>query len=113
MRVTGRFPDKKQVGFLVDALRNSGFDRKDMIIADLADTKEQRPDDPDEVADEIAFLKTEKEGLWEAGPFADGVRGLGNPAGRGVIVTVETTKHKAQTVKTIMEQMGAVEIVED
>ncbi len=111
MRLIARLPDKRQVGFLVDALRNNGFDRKDMIIADLADAEEQRRDDPEEIADEIAFVKTERDGLWEAGAFADGIKGL-NPGEQGIIVAVETTKKEAERVRTIMEQAGAVEIIQ-
>jgi len=36
MRLIGRFPDERQVGSVVDSLKNAGFDRKDMIITDLA-----------------------------------------------------------------------------
>jgi len=50
MRLIAGMPDTRQVGFLVDTLRNGGFDRKDMIISDLADAAEQRRDDPGEIA---------------------------------------------------------------
>lgn len=112
MRIIARLPDTRQVGFLVDTLRNGGFDRKDMIISDLADVKGQRLDDPEEVADEIAFIKTEREGLWETGAFADGIKGL-NPGKRGIIVAVETPKHEADRVRAMMEQSGAIEIIQD
>ncbi|MEW6424193.1 MAG: hypothetical protein AB1523_05515 [Bacillota bacterium] len=112
MRLIARLPDKRQVGFLVDTLRNHGFDRQDMIIADLAGAEEQQRDDPEEIADEIAFIETEREGLWEAGAFAGGVNGL-FPGERGIIVAVETTKKEAARVRTIMEQAGAVEIIQD
>ncbi|WP_259499569.1 hypothetical protein [Desulfofundulus thermocisternus] len=81
MRLIARPPDKKQVGFLVDSLRNAGFDRKDMVITGLADAKEKRLDDPEEAADEPAFIKSENDGLWEAGPFVDGIDGC-QPGGR-------------------------------
>jgi hypothetical protein len=112
MRLIARLPNKEQVGFLVDSLRNAGFDRKDMIISDLGDAEKQRRNDPEEVADELAFVKTEREGLWEAGAYADGVKGL-EPGKRGIIVAVKTPKKEADRVRAIMEQSGAVEIIQD
>lgn len=112
MRLIARMEDQQQVGFLVDSLRNAGFDRKDMIISDLAEAAEQRGDDPGEVAGEVAFVKTERDGLWEAGAFADGIEGL-DPGKRGIIVAVKTPKHEADRVRAIMEQSGAVEIIQD
>lgn len=112
MRLIARMPDTRQVGFLVDTLRNGGFDRKDMIISDLAKTDDARRRNPEEVADEIAFIKTEREGLWEAGAFADGIKGL-DPGKKGILVAVETPKHEADRVRSMMEQSGAIEIIQD
>jgi hypothetical protein len=112
MRLIARMQDQQQVGFLVDSLRNAGFDRKDMIISDLADAEEQRRDAPEEVAGELAFIKTERDGLWETGTFADGIKGF-EPGKRGIIVAVKTPKHEADRVRAIMEQSGAVEIIQD
>lgn len=112
MRLIARLPDKRQVGFLIDTLRNGGFDRKDMIVSDLADAEGQRHDDPEEVADEIAFIKSERDGLWETGAFADGIKGL-DPGKSGIIVAVKTPKHEADRVRAMMEQSGAVEIIQD
>jgi hypothetical protein len=110
MRIIGRLPDKRQVGFLVDSLKKSGFDRKDMIVSDLMDTAGQRAV-PEEIADEIAFIKTERDGLWETGAFADGIKGLdGNT---GIIVAVKTPKHDADLVRAMMEQSGAIQIIQD
>ncbi|AGL01745.1 hypothetical protein [Desulfoscipio gibsoniae] len=112
MRIIARVPDQKQVGFLVDTLRNGGFDRKDMIISDLAKADDERKTSSEEMADEVAFVKTEREGLWEAGPYADGIKGLEHGK-RGFIVAVETSKHEASRVRAMMEQSGAVEIIQD
>lgn len=112
MRLIARMPRKEQIGFLVDSLREAGFDRKDMIIRDLADAEKQRQDDPEEIADELAFIKTERDGLWEAGSYADGIKGL-KPGKRGIIVAVETPKHETDRVRSIMEQSGAAEIIQD
>lgn len=35
MRLIARFPNKEQVGSLVDTLKQAGFDRGDMVIGDL------------------------------------------------------------------------------
>lgn len=112
MRLIARMPDTKQASFLIDTLRNGGFDRKDLIVSDLADAAGQRHTDPAEVAGEVPFIKTEREGLWETGPFADGIQGL-DPQKRGIIVAVKTPKHEADRVRAMMEQSGAVEIVQD
>ena len=83
-----------------------------MIISDLADAAGQNMDDPAEVADVPAFVNTEREGLWETGSFAAGASGL-HPGNSGVIVAVETPRHKSDRVRAIMEQSGAVEIIRD
>jgi len=109
MRLIARFPNKEQVGFLVDSLKNIGFDRTDMIISDME--KEKKWSSPEEAAREMTFIKSEREGLWEIGTFAEGVEGLkGN---EGILVAVKTPKHEAAKVRNIMEQSGAVEIVQD
>ncbi|NPV25905.1 MAG: hypothetical protein HPY81_00325 [Firmicutes bacterium] len=112
MRLIARITDRQQASFLIDSLRNIGFDRKDMIVADLGDAEAQHRDDADEVADELAFVKTERDGLWETGEFPDGIKGL-DPGKPGIIVAVETSKHEADQVRTVMEQSGAVEIIQD
>lgn len=111
MRLVARMPDKRQVGFLVDTLRNGGFDRKDMIISDMADVDERLLKNPEEVADEISFIKTERDGLWETGAYANGIEGL--KSRKGILVAVKTPKHEADRVRAMMEQSGAVEIIQD
>lgn len=109
MRLIGRFPDERQVGALVDSLKNEGFDRKDMIISDLA--KEQIWNTAEEAAEEISFIKTERNGLGEIETFGSGIKGI---KGRtGIIAAVKVPKHEADKVRSIMEQSGAVEIVQD
>lgn len=111
VRLIALMPNEDQVGFLVDSLRNAGFDRKDMIISDLATAGDERRREPEEVADEVAFIKTERDQLWETSPFADGVEGLN--ATRGLLVAVECPKKSAPRVRQIMEQYGAAEIIQD
>jgi hypothetical protein len=109
LRLVARFPDQRQVGALVDSLRNAGFDRKDMIISDLADT--QVFNTIEEAAQEISFIKTERNGLGEIENFASGIEGLEGES--GIIVAVKTPKHESTVVRSIMEQSGAVEIIQD
>ncbi|MFZ5642646.1 MAG: hypothetical protein ACOY46_03515 [Bacillota bacterium] len=111
MRLVALMPNEGQVGFLVDSLRNAGFNRKDLIISDLAKARDERIRDPEEYADEIAYIKTERDELWETAPFADGVKGLN--ATRGILVAVECPKHSASRVRDIMEQNGASKIYQD
>lgn len=109
MRLVARFPDKRQVGALVDSLRNGGFDRKDMIISDLAE--EQKWNTVEEAAREEIFIKTERNGLGEIETFGSGIKGLKGK--EGIVVAVKTPKHESDRVRSIMEQSGAIEIVQD
>ncbi|MFZ5986238.1 MAG: hypothetical protein ACOYWZ_03810 [Bacillota bacterium] len=110
MRLIARLPDERQVGALVDSLRNSGFDRKDMIVSDMA--KEQKFNSVEEATDAgVSLIKTERDGLGELETFAEGIKGL--KGDEGIIVAVKTPKHDAQRVREIMEQSGAVEIIQD
>lgn len=109
MRLIARLPDIRQASFLIDTLRNGGFDRKDLIVSDLAIKQEW--DNLQEAADELAFIKTEREGLGEIGTFASGIKGLQGK--EGIIVAVETPKHDTTRVRAMMEQSGAVEIIQD
>lgn len=108
MRLIARFPDKTQVGSLVDSLRNGGFDRKDMIISDLEDNKKW---DMEEALEEVILIKTEQESLTSVEPFAEGIKGLQGK--KGIVVAVETPKHESNRVRAMMEQSGAVEIIQD
>lgn len=109
MRIIGRFLDKRDVGELVDTLRNVGYDRKDMIISDSI--REQNLEGNLEDVDEIIFIKTVREGLGETGLFSDGIKGL--KSNDGILVAVEASKHQGNKIKQIMERFGAEEIVQD
>lgn len=108
MRLIARFPDKTQVGSLVDSLRNGGFDRKDMIISDLEDHEKW---DMKEALEEVILIKTEQESLTSAAPYAEGIKELRGK--KGIIVAVETPKHESDRVRAMMEQAGAMEIIQD
>lgn len=109
MRLIAVMPDTRQVGFLIDSLRNSGFDRKDLIVSDLGDREHWG--NPEEAAEEISFIQTEREGLWEIGTYAEGIEGLKSK--EGIIVAVELSKNSSLHVREMMEQSGAIEIIQD
>lgn len=110
MRLVARMPDQRQVGALVDSLKNMGLDRGDMIISDLAE--EQEFNSVEEATDAgVAMIKTETDSLNDLKPFAEGIKGLRGD--EGIIVAVKAPKHKLDTVRSIMEQSGAVEIIQD
>ncbi|MGQ9557841.1 MAG: hypothetical protein ACUVTU_07780 [Desulfurispora sp.] len=111
MRLIARLP-QEQVGFLVDSLRNAGFDRKDMVITDLTGTV--RPVSNEEMATEIALVKTESDdtGVEKTAPLVTGMEHF-TPGRKGIVVAVEVTKKEADRVRNIMEQCGAMEIIQD
>jgi hypothetical protein len=110
MRLIARIPDGRQVGALVDSLRNIGFDRKDMIISNMAEV--QKYNNVEEATDAgMIFVKSEREGLGELEPFWTGIKGL--EGDQGILVSLKTSKHDSDRVRAIMEQSGADEIVQD
>lgn len=111
MRLIARFPNKEQVGSLVDTLRKAGFDRGDMVISDLED--EQKWDSVEEAVREETLVQTERDSIrpGEVEPFGEGIKGLQGK--KGIIVAVETPKNESDRVRSMMEQSGAVEIIQD
>ncbi len=110
MRLVARIPDEQQVSALVDSLRNIGLDRGDMIISSLAD-EEKFNSVQDATEAGVTMVKTERDSLNELEPFAAGIKGL--KGDEGIVVAVKIPKHEASKVREIMEQSGAVEIVQD
>ncbi len=109
MRLICRFTDKRDVSALIDSLRNTGLDRKDMIVSSLSENEEWSSFQ--EAAENISFIKTERDSLGEFRSFASGIKGLEGDT--GVIVAVETSKHNTNRIREMMEQSGALEIVQD
>lgn len=110
MRLIARIPDQRQVGALVDSLRNIGLDRRDMVISTMGE--EQKYSNIEEATDAgMIFVKSERNGLGELEPFWTGVEGL--KGDEGILVAVKIPKHDSDRVMTIMEQSGAVEVVQD
>ncbi|MBM7866055.1 hypothetical protein GTO89_06140 [Heliobacterium gestii] len=64
-----------------------------------------------EVAHDLPFLKTERDGLGEVETFGDGVDGLQGQ--EGFVVAVKTPRHEIDRVRVMMEQSGAVEFIQD
>ncbi|AKL95359.1 hypothetical protein CACET_c19110 [Clostridium aceticum] len=109
MRLIARFLDQREASGLIDSLRIAGLDRKDMIVSSFA--KEEKFHSFEAAADEVTFIKTERDGLGELGTFVEGISGLeGNT---GIVVAVETSKHDSNRIREIMEQSGAEEIIQD
>lgn len=109
MRIAGIFPDQQQLGSVVDSLKNLGLNRKDMIISDLAQesmTNEQR------LKDEI-MVQSERDSIrqGENGSFAEEFAGLNYR--QGILVAVEMPAHISHRVREVMEQSGALKIVQD
>lgn len=109
MRLIARLPDQDQVGALVDSLKNAGFDRNDMIISDMDKVAKSSK----ESLKEDILVQTELESIrvGQTGTYVDSIEGL---QGRtGIIVAVELPKHSGDKVRSIMEQSGAIEIIQD
>lgn len=109
MRLIARLPDEKQVSALVDSLRNIGIDRRDLIISNLAD--EQKFQTVDDASKDMIFIKSERDGYDEIETYASGVKGL--EGDEGILAAVEIPKHSSSRVREIMEQSGALEIIQD
>ncbi|KAB3529167.1 hypothetical protein [Alkaliphilus serpentinus] len=110
MRLIARFPHQEQASALIDSLINAGFDRKDMLVSRLGE--EERIHSIEDAIDKgVIIIKTEREGLGELGSFADGIPGLEGKT--GIIVAVEMSKHDSIHVREIMEESGAIEIIQD
>lgn len=111
MRLIARFPNREQVGWLVDTLRNAGFDRKDMVISDLEE--EAKWDSLKDALQTEALIQSEGESLaaGKSGGFSAGIKGLRGK--KGIIVAVETPRHESDRVRSLMKNSGAVEIIQD
>ncbi|AEY64980.1 hypothetical protein [Clostridium sp. BNL1100] len=97
-----------QVGGVVDSLRNSGINRQDMIISSFDEAK-FRSMNADAIDNHIsATVKTEQDDPGRLKSFLESLNELNHDS--GIVVFVKAARHKAQEVKSVMEQSGAVEI---
>lgn len=100
-RITAVFASGQRVGEVVDALRNMGFDRKDMIISDAP---------PAEAQDDIIYVKSETEELGRTRSFAAANDIDLDEAQRGLIVSLELPKHRLGPVAELIRQYGPAEV---
>lgn len=106
MHLIGIFSEPEDVGGLVDALKNSGILRRDMIISAYDEGKFAKMEAATESP--ILNIMSDQEDLGELGTFIQGVHDLTKQ--NGILVCVKCAKHKSQEVKSVMEQSGALEI---
>lgn len=104
MRVIAVIPSDKQVGGLIDSLKNIGIPRNQIIVSALDKTPDRHS------AMDDVYIKTETESISRGGTFA-GTLGLEEES--GVIVAVEIPQANSGRVREAMEQSGAKKIIRD
>ena len=109
MHIIGKFDDPTQVGGLIDTLKNSGILRKDIIISNYDEEKFSEMET--ELNSPTPSLMTEKFDRNQLEAFIQNVKQLSEE--NGIVVSVRCAKHKAQEVKSVMQQSGVSEIVVD
>ena len=111
IHIIGRFLEPGQVGGLVDALKNSGIQRRDMIISSYDEAKFQSMIADANDNSVSSMIMTDQDDPGQLKSFVEGIKELSEDS--GIVVFVKAAKHKAQEVKSVMEQSGAVEIKVD
>lgn len=96
------------MGGVVDSLKNSDIQRRDMIISSYDEEKFQSMFDDVNDNHINATFKTDQDDPGQLQSFVNGVTALNDDS--GIVVFVKCAKHKAQEVKSLMEQSGAVEV---
>ena len=107
MHVTGKFGDPGQVGGLVDTLKNSGILRKDIIISAYDEEKFEELEE--DLNAPVQSLKSAQFDQSQLQAFVKNVKQLNEE--NGIVVSVKCAKHKAEEVKSVMEQSGVMEVV--
>lgn len=108
IKIIGRFLEPGQVGGVVDSLKNSGINRHDMIISSFDEAKFKSMN-ADAIDNHIsATVKTEQDDPGRLKSFLESLNELNHDS--GIVVFVKAARHKAQEVKSVMEQSGAIEI---
>lgn len=108
INIIGRFLEPDQVGGLVDSLKNCGIQRRDMIISSFDEQKFQSMKADVKDNQTSAVIKTDQDDPGRLEAFVESLDELKEDD--GIVVYVKAAKHKAQEVKSVMEQSGAVEI---
>ena len=111
IHIIGKFLEPGQVGGLIDALKNSGIQRRDMIISSYDEEKFLSMISDVNDNHVSSQVKTDQDDPGELESFVQGVNELDKE--NGIVVFVKCAKHKAQEVKNLMDQSGAVEIKMD
>lgn len=106
MHIIGVFSEPSDVGGLVDSLKNSQIQRRDMIISAYDQEKLDKMEAVTKAP--VTNNMADQEDLGELETFVDGVKDLEQT--NGILVCVKCSKHKSHEVKSVMEQSGAVEI---
>jgi hypothetical protein len=109
MHIIGKFTDPSQVGGLVDTLKNSGIQRRDMIISSYDEEKFEKMEEA--VDSKLPNIMSDQDDPGELEAFVQNIKALDEE--NGIVVSVKTARHKMQEVKSVMEQSGAFEIVLD
>lgn len=108
IHIIGRFLEPSQVGGLVDTLKNSGIQRRDMVISSFDEQKFQNMRSDVMKNQSSAVLKSDQDDPGQLEAFVESISDLNDD--NGIVVYVKAARHKAQEVKSVMEQSGAVEI---
>ncbi|MBA1334475.1 MAG: hypothetical protein HPY66_2324 [Firmicutes bacterium] len=90
--------------YLFTGRRKIGIPRNQIIVSDLDKTPDRHS------AMDAVYIKTETESISKAGMFA-GTLGLEGES--GVVVAVEIPETNSSRVREVMEQSGAVKIIQD
>ncbi len=109
IHIIGKFLEPGQVGGVVDTLKNSGIQRRDMIISAYDEDKFESMSE--EVNENLTVMMSDMEDKGEIKSFVENVRQLDEE--NGIVVSVKVARKKMQEVKSVMEQSGAFEILVD
>lgn len=93
---------------MVDSLKNSGIQRRDMIISSFDEQKFQSMKADVKDNQTSATIKTDQDDPGQLEAFVESLEELNEDG--GIVVYVKSARHKAQEVKSVMEQSGAVEV---
>lgn len=109
IHIIGRFPEPGQVGGLIDTLKNSGIQRRDMIVSSYDEEKFESMEVEADPKNPVSY--SDQDDFGELKSFVEGINEFEEHD--GIVVSVKCPRHKSQEVKSVMEQSGASEIVVD
>lgn len=109
IHIIGRFLEPGQVGGLIDTLKNSGINRRDMIVSSYDEEKFESMEVEADPQNPVSY--SDQDDFGELKSFVEGINEFEEHD--GIVVSVKCPRHKSQEVKSVMEQSGATEIVVD